>query len=57
MAVTVRADADDRNAGMTLDELARFVQEAMRLDVPGSAWVRVVAGLRSQVQRLEVADR
>jgi hypothetical protein len=40
---TIRAEASDPKAGMTLTELAAFVQEAMRAEVPGEAriWVRV----------------
>ncbi|WP_453974545.1 hypothetical protein [Brevibacterium pityocampae] len=37
---------------MTLDELAAFVQQAMRLDVPGDSPVVVNIGFRSQIQKI-----
>lgn len=52
MGVQVAAGADDPKTGMTLDELAAFVQQAMRLDVPGDSPVVVNIGFRSQIQKI-----
>ena len=51
---SVRADATDPKHGMTLDELAAFVQEAMRAEIPGSTVVRMDATWRSSLKRVEV---
>lgn len=52
---TLRAAADDPKRGMTLDELARFVQQAMRDGIDGTATVKVVVTWRSGIKRIEVA--
>jgi hypothetical protein len=39
---------------MTLDELAAFVQEAFRAEIPGTTVVRAVATWRSSIKRAEV---
>lgn len=51
---TVRAEAADAKHGMTLDELAAFVQEAMRAEIPGTTVVKAVATWRSSIKRAEV---
>lgn len=51
---TVKAGAADPKHGMTLDELAAFVQEAMRAEIPGTTVVKTVATWRSTIKRAEV---
>jgi hypothetical protein len=51
--ITTGAVADDQKAGMTLDELAVFVQEAMRHEIPGDTIVRVRVNVRGGIKRLE----
>jgi hypothetical protein len=51
---TVKAEAADPKRGMTLDELAAFVQEAMRAEIPGTTVVKAVATWRSNIKRAEV---
>ncbi|HEY3683444.1 MAG TPA: hypothetical protein VGL93_10415 [Streptosporangiaceae bacterium] len=48
--ITTPPPADKRH-GLTLDELARFVQDAYRKDIPGDAPVRVN---RVRAKRAEV---
>lgn len=50
---TVKAEAADTKRGMTLDELAAFVQAAHRAEIPGDAVVKVVVNLRSGIKRAE----
>ena len=47
-------DAVDPKQGMTLEELADFVQTAYRLDMDPKALVHVKIGFRSQIQSLKV---
>ena len=54
LGVSIRAV--DKKAGMTLDELAGFVQMAMRQGLPGDSKVSCWVGWRSQIQRLEVSS-
>lgn len=54
MTVTITTDANDTKAGMTLDELATFVQDAMRAGVEGCDLVRVRTGFRAQITQLQV---
>lgn len=49
----VGAVAEDEKQGMTLDELAAFVQEAMRAEVPGAARVHVRVNMRGGIKKLE----
>lgn len=49
----VQADAGDPKAGMTLDELAAYVQEAFRVGVPGDARVHVRVNMRGGIKRVE----
>lgn len=51
---TVKAEAADPKHGMTLDELAAFVQEAMRAEIPGTTVVRATATWRASIKRAEV---
>lgn len=51
---TVKAEAADAKHGMTLDELAAFVQEAMRAEIPGTTVVRATATWRASIRRAEV---
>jgi hypothetical protein len=50
----VKARAADPKHGMTLDELAAFVQEAMRSEIPGTTTVRITSTWRSSIKRAEV---
>jgi hypothetical protein len=50
---TVDAAAADTKHGMTLDELAAFVQEAMRAEIPGSTVVRITSTWRSSIKRIK----
>jgi hypothetical protein len=49
--------AQDERVGMTLDELASFVQLAMREDMPGTAVLRVQLGWGQQVKWLKVEEK
>lgn len=51
---TVKAEAADLKHGMTLDELAAAVQEAMREEIPGDTIVRATATWRSSIKRVEI---
>lgn len=51
---TVTADAANPKGGMTLDELAAFVQEAMRAGFDGSTGIRVRTGYVGQIRHLQV---
>lgn len=42
----------DRNTGLTLDELAEFVDTARNLNVPGDQVIRVRVGWRAQILRI-----
>lgn len=50
---TTRAEATDPKAGMTLTELAAFVQTAMRDDAPGDVPVKVIVNFRGGIKKLE----
>ncbi|MEU8040897.1 hypothetical protein [Streptosporangium sp. NPDC049078] len=50
---TVAAVAEDGKQGMTLDELAAFVQEAMRAGVPGESRIRARVNFTAGIKRLE----
>jgi hypothetical protein len=51
--ITTGAVADDQKAGMTLDELAAFVQEAMRAGIPGDTVVKARVTVRGTIKSLE----
>ena len=53
-AKTVTAHAEDPKHGMTLDELAAFVQEAMRAEIPGQTIVKISATWRSSIKHAKV---
>lgn len=50
---TIRAEAADPKAGMTLLELAAFVQAAMRDDAADDVPLKVVVNLRGGIKKLE----
>jgi hypothetical protein len=50
----VQAEACDTRNGMTLDELAGFVQEAMRQEIPGDTIVKIDVTWRCSIKRAEV---
>ncbi|MET8866512.1 hypothetical protein ABZW11_26540 [Nonomuraea sp. NPDC004580] len=50
---TVVADAADPKQGMTLDELAAFVQNALRHDIPSATHLRVRVTMRGGIKRIE----
>ena len=52
--VGLSATADDRKAGMTLDELGSLVTKAHRLGVPGDSPVYADLGWSQQVRTLHV---
>ena len=45
--------ADDPKQGMTLDEMAAFVQQAMRAEIPGDTVVKAQVTMRGTIKRLE----
>lgn len=55
MTVTTSAgaSAEDEKAGMTLDELAEFVQNALRHDIPGGTRMHVRVNMRGGIRRIE----
>lgn len=54
---TVEATAADPKTGMTLDELAEFVQEAMRAELPGGSVLRAWVNVRGGIKRLGTRPR
>lgn len=50
---TIRAEASDPKQGMTLTELAAFVQAALRDDAADDVPVRVIANMRGGIKKLE----
>lgn len=51
---TVKRQAADRKHGMTLDELAAFVEEARQAGAAGSTVVRMVATWKSSIKELSM---
>lgn len=49
----VKAEAADPKLGMTLDELAAYVEEARRAEVPGGARLYVRVNLKGGIKRVE----
>lgn len=47
------ATAEDQKTGMTLDELAAFVQNALRHDIPGDTRLHVRVNMRGGIKRIE----
>lgn len=52
-APRIAVSADDRKAGMTLDELTRFVVGARTNGTPGDTPIYGTLGWKQQVQQLE----
>jgi hypothetical protein len=50
----VKAEAADPKNGMTLDEMAAFVQEAMRAEVPGETVVKSTVTWKQSIKKIEV---
>jgi hypothetical protein len=50
---TVKVDAADPKLGMSLDELAAFVDEARQENVPGDTIPKVRVNVRGGIKRLE----
>lgn len=50
----IQVVAKDTKHGMTLDELAAFVQGAFRPEIPGDAVVRIETTWRSSIKRASV---
>ncbi|MFI7125973.1 hypothetical protein ACIBQ1_09785 [Nonomuraea sp. NPDC050153] len=50
---TVKADAADPKLGMTLDELAAYVDEARNAEVPGGAHLHVRVNMRGGIKTVE----
>ena len=53
---TVSVEANNPKTGMTLDEMAGLVQDAMRADIDGSTPVKVTVGFRSQVRTAKIEE-
>lgn len=49
----VKADASDPKKGMTLDELAAFVQAAHRAEVPGDTLIQVRVNFGGGIKKAE----
>lgn len=52
--VTTKHEAVDSHIGMSLDDLARFVQEAMRVGHDGSTVVKARVTLGGRIRHVEV---
>jgi hypothetical protein len=50
---TVQADASDPKVGLTLDELAAFVEEARRDAIPGGTTIKARVNVRGGIKRVE----
>ncbi|WP_156056301.1 hypothetical protein [Streptosporangium roseum] len=50
---TIRAEASDPKAGMTLAELAAFVQAALRDDAADDVPVKAIVNMRGGIKRIE----
>jgi hypothetical protein len=55
MTVTTSAvaSAEDQKQGMTLDELAAFVERALRSDIPGDTRLHARVNMRGGIKRIE----
>ena len=53
---TVSVEANNPKTGMTLDEMAGLIQDAMRADIDGSTPVKVTVGFRSQVRTAKIEE-
>lgn len=45
--------AEDKKEGMTLEELAAFVQDCLRIDIDPRTRIKAQIGFGSQLQRVE----
>lgn len=50
---TVKVDAIDAKAGMSLNELAVFVNEARHENIPGDTPIKVRVNVRGGIKRVE----
>jgi hypothetical protein len=50
---SVKAEAIDPKAGMTLDELAAYIAECQEAEVPGNVRVRVRVNVRGGIKAVE----
>jgi hypothetical protein len=50
---TIRAEASDAKQGMTLAELAMFVQAALREDAADDVPVKAIVNMRGGIKKLE----
>ncbi|AOT24343.1 hypothetical protein B3_50 [Propionibacterium phage B3] len=53
---SVSVEANNPKTGMTLDEMAGLVQDAMRADIAGSAPIKVTVGFHSQVRTAKIEE-
>ncbi|AOT24582.1 hypothetical protein E6_54 [Propionibacterium phage E6] len=53
---SVSMEAIDPKAGMTLDEVDAFVQDAMRADIDGATPIKITVGFRSQVRTAKIEE-
>lgn len=51
--IQISAEADDPKAGMTLDELAEFVEQARQHGTPDDTRPRVRVTMRGGIRRIE----
>ena len=55
--ISVTNVAVDKKTGMTLGDLATFVQDCMRRDMPSDAIIKAVVGWRSQITTINATER
>jgi len=53
---TVSVEANDPKTGMTLDEMAGLIQDAMRADIDGSTPIKATVGFRAQVRTATIGE-
>lgn len=53
MTTTKTGEQSDKR-GMTLDEIAKWVQDAMRLEIPGDSRPTVSIKFGAQIKKIEV---
>ncbi len=53
---TVAVEATDPKTGMTLDEMAGLIQDAMCADIDGSTPIKVTVGFRAQVRTATIGE-
>lgn len=52
--VALTSEANDRKAGLTFGELRAIVTEAMRIDMPDNAKIKIGIGWSQQIQKMEI---